>query len=865
MGAVQEPDFEKLGVFYLGRQYDAAAGSSAGMPLLLYDSRDLVTHAVCVGMTGSGKTGLCTALIEEAAIDGVPVLVVDPKGDMANLLLSFPALEPEDFLPWIEEEEAARQGLSPLEFATLQAAGWREGLASFGQDGERIRRMREAADFAVYTPGSTAGRPLSILSSMAAPPPALAADKEFLADRVGTVVESLLGLVGVAADPLKSREHILLSALVSTAWTSGRDLDLPQLIGQVQTPPFERVGVLDVESFYPARDRFELVLRLNNLLAAPGFDVWLSGEPLDIDRLLFTKEGRPRVSVFTISHLGDGERMFFVSLLLNEVLGWVRSQQGSGSLRALLYIDEILGYMPPVAAPPSKRPLLALLKQARAFGLGVVLATQNPVDLDYKGLGNAGTWFIGRLQTERDRSRLLEGLGGTELLAGIEGDAGPASTDELIAGLKKRVFLMRNVHDPAPALFESRWALSYLRGPLTRAQIKWLTVGSAEAESGGTAPGEEPRSAGTGLADTAAAEGAGAGVSPSGSGAAPTLDPGVPVAYLPLGVAPQQGEQLVYEPQVLGMAGIRFVDVRREVDVARDYAFLAQVTSGPIALDWGAAERLGFGLEDLDSGLESVAGRVSGDGSVSYVAVPPAAADPKSYAAWQRDLQAWLYHHETLDLYRSPHFKLTSAADEDERDFLIRVQHTARERRDEEVAALEKRYAAKLERLEARLRKARQTVEREAGQARDHKVQTAVSVGATLLSALVGRKAVSTGTVGRATTAARGVSRSARAEEDVKRARETVEQLERTRVEFGAELEAELEGLKERFDSESGGIETVPVRPKKANILVRFVGLVWVPVLLDERGYARRAFVAGGVSLPVPRLDAAPSAPTRSG
>ncbi len=410
-------DFEKLGVFYLGRPYDWQQ-KKAQDGLILYDSKDLVTHAVCVGMTGSGKTGLCLALIEEAAIDGIPAILIDPKGDLANLLLTFPGLQPEDFRPWVNEDDARRKNLSVDDYARQQAELWQKGLASWGEDGARIQRLRDAADFAVYTPGSNAGIPLSILKSFAAPPPAIREDEELLRERIGTTATSLLGLLGIDADPIKSREHILIATILDTAWRQGQELDLAGLIQQIQTPPVKRVGVLDLDAFFPSKDRFALAMALNNLLAAPGFGAWLEGEPLDVANLLHTPEGKPRVAIVSIAHLNDAERMFFVSLLLNQVVGWMRTQSGTTSLRALLYMDEIFGFFPPVANPPSKTPLLTLLKQARAFGVGVVLATQNPVDLDYKGLSNTGTWFIGRLQTERDKARVLDGLEGAAGIAG---------------------------------------------------------------------------------------------------------------------------------------------------------------------------------------------------------------------------------------------------------------------------------------------------------------------------------------------------------------------------------------------------------------------------------------------------------------
>src|SRR5512145_3065378 len=439
-------DFEKLGVFYLGR-------SKSDGRLLLYESRQLVTHAVCVGMTGSGKTGLCIGLLEEAAIDGIPALVIDPKGDLANLMLTFPQLRSEDFSPWVNEDDARKVGLSSSDYATQQAGMWKKGLADWGQSGERIQKLRDAADIAIYTPGSNAGIPVSILKSFAAPSREIVDDPEMLRERIGTTVTGLLSLIGVEADPIKSREHILLSTIFDHTWKAGWDLDLAALIQQIQTPPATKIGVLDLDSFYPSKERFGLTMQLNNLLAAPGFSAWLEGEALDVGQMLHSPKGKPRLAIFSIAHLNDAERMFFVTLLLSQTLGWVRAQSGTTSLRAILYMDEIFGYFPPVANPPSKQPLLTLLKQARAFGLGVVLATQNPVDLDYKGLANTGTWFIGRLQTEGDKNRVMAGLEGAA--AGGAFDRG--RIEKILSGLGKRVFLMNNVHESEPAIFQTRW------------------------------------------------------------------------------------------------------------------------------------------------------------------------------------------------------------------------------------------------------------------------------------------------------------------------------------------------------------------------------------------------------------------------
>ncbi len=482
-------NLEKLGAFYLGRRYDVEEKTSSNEPLrpllpLLYDAKDLTTHGLIVGMTGSGKTGISVVLLEEAAIDGIPALIIDPKGDMGNLLLSFPKLRPSDFRPWIDESEASRKGVDPDTFAAQTAEKWQSGLADWGQNRNRIKKFRSSVDLAVYTPGSEAGLPLSMLRSFAAPPAGQAKDSDAFRERILTTVSGLLGLLGLTgakSDPIRSREHILLSKLLEGAWREGRDLDIATLIRSIQEPPFEKMGVMDLESFFPSKDRRELAMQLNNLLASPAFEVWRKGEPLDIHRLLYTPEGHPRHSIFSIAHLSDAERMFFVSMLLNEVIAWMRTLPGTDSLRAILYMDEIFGYFPPTAVPPSKIPMLTLLKQARAYGLGVLLATQNPVDLDYKGLSNTGTWFLGRLQTERDKERVIDGLEGAS--GGKRFDR--RKTEQLLAGLGKRVFLMHNVHEDEPTLLQTRWALSYLRGPLTKTQIEMLMSRRKKTEAAG--------------------------------------------------------------------------------------------------------------------------------------------------------------------------------------------------------------------------------------------------------------------------------------------------------------------------------------------------------------------------------------------
>ncbi|HEY2797829.1 MAG TPA: ATP-binding protein [Thermoanaerobaculia bacterium] len=793
-------DFEKLGVFYLGKRYDLGARRRTE-DLVLYDSRDLVTHAVCVGMTGSGKTGLCLALIEEAAIDGVPAILIDPKGDLGNLLLTFPGLAPADFRPWINEEDAARKGLSPDEYAKQQAETWKKGLSEWGEDGDRIRRLRDAADFAIYTPGSTAGLPVSILRSFAAPPEAVRGDEELLAERVASTATSLLTLLGIDADPLQSREHILVATILAGAWSKGEDLDLAALIARIQTPGVARIGVVDLESFFPAKDRFTLAMRLNNLLAAPGFAAWLQGEALEAGALLRTPGGKPRVSILSIAHLSDAERMFFVTLLLNQVLSWMRAQSGTTSLRAILYMDEIAGYFPPVAAPPAKAPLLTLLKQGRAFGLGVVLATQNPVDLDYKGLSNCGTWLLGRLQTERDKARVIEGLEGAA--AGASKPFDRRAMEQTLAGLGNRVFLLNDVHEDAPVTFESRWAMSYLRGPLTRPQIKAL-MHPRRSESAG-----EPGA-------VAAKKPAASSPGPSDGGPRPVLPPGLPQAFVPVRGRVGAGAPPLYRASVLGQAEVHFSDAKTGIATTVKIDRLAPVAD---PVDWAAAGDPGFAVEDLENEPETGA----------RFADPGAAAGPKSADGWRKDLATWLYREQTLAIFRSPSTREASRPGETEADFRARLQQGSREARDAALDGLRQKYAARQAALQERLRRAEQAVAREKQDVTAAGIQTAISVGATVLGALFGRKAISATTIDKATTAARSAGRTAKQAGDVGRANETVEAVQQQIRDLDAELEGELSAARTASDPAGEKLETLTLRPKKSDVTIRRIALVWKP------------------------------------
>lgn len=776
--------FEKLGAFYLGREYELAEKRPTDKPLL-YDSRDLVTHAVCVGMTGSGKTGLCLALLEEAAIDGVPAIIIDPKGDLGNLLLTFPELRPEDFQPWINEEDARRKEMTPEAFAEQQAEMWKNGLSSWGQKPERIKNLRDKVDMAIYTPGSSSGLPVNVLASFDAPE---TDDPEALADRVQTTAASLLGLLKIDADPVKSRECILLSALLNHEWAQGRSLDLPGLIERIQAPPFDKIGVLSLETFYPAKDRFALVVVLNNVLAAPGFAAWQQGEPLDAAKFLYTPEGKPRLAIFSLAHLGDDERMFFVSLLLNEVLSWTRAQSGTTSLRAILYMDEIFGYLPPTANPPSKLPMLTLLKQARAYGVGIMLATQNPVDLDYKALSNAGTWFIGRLQTERDKARMLDGLQGAA--AGRKFDR--QAMESALAGLGNRVFLMNNVHDDGPVVFESRWAMSYLRGPLTRDQIKVLMAGRKSSAAPAPAVKNAP------LASVEAAR--------------PAIPPGIRQVFLPA----QGGGELVYRPVLLGAATVRFGDSKLGIDLAKEIVLLASIPDGVSGVAWEEAETLDISLKDLES--------APADGA-KYEPAGAAASVPKNYSGWEKELSLKLAATQRLKVFRCPDLKIVSEPEETEGEFKARIALASREKRDADVENLRKKAAPKLAALEAKRARAEGAVERQREQASHARLNTFISVGSSILGALMGRKTLSSANIGRAATAARGMSRTMKEGSDVATAERSLEVIQQQIADQETELEAEVAALK----ATNLVIETVEVKPSRTGTTIRFVALAWRP------------------------------------
>jgi hypothetical protein len=806
-----EARYEKLGQFYLGKKYDLEARRLLD-ELVLYDSKDLTTHAVIIGMTGSGKTGLGLVLIEEALIDGLPVIAIDPKGDLTNLLLTFPKLSAEDFAPWVNPQEAAEKGMTVEQYAAEQAELWRRGLAEWHQGPERIQRLRDAAEMLIYTPGSQAGLPVSMLRELSPPSQAVLQDPDALRERLVGTTASLLSLIGITGDPVRSREHILVSNLLQHSWNQGKGLTLAELIRSIQKPPFQQVGVFDLEEFFPARERLELSLRLNNLIASPGFSAWMEGDPLNIPRFLYSSNGKPRASIFTLSHLSEAERMFFVSTLLNEVVSWMRSQPGTSSLVAMLYMDEVFGYLPPTANPPSKMPLLTLLKQARAMGLGVVLATQNPVDLDYKALSNAGTWFIGRLQTERDKERVLDGLEGAAAHAEFRRD----QVDRILSGLGKRIFYLHNVHEPQPDIFQTRWLLSYLRGPLLGDQIRTLMSRAKESR---VPPPEEQKPAPAAVSRP--------------SVELETQAPLAPVGIRTYFVPPRSEAEVTYLPYLIGYARVRYQSPRHHLDTVQETLLAFPLDDGPVPVLWDQPVELPHQPKDLLQEPEPGA---------SFAPLPPEARRSDSYAKWQRAFSLYLGQNRALELTHLPDLGLTSKPGESEEEFLARASQAMREARDEAVEKLRAKYAPRFTSLQQQLLRAEQALQRELEQAKMAKLQTAVSFGTAVLGAFLGKKKVSATSATRLGSALGRASRARAEEMDVARAQERVEALRQQLDQLQQAFDEEVQRIQTQYDAQNLRRERIRISPKSSDILLDFFGLGWLPFRRTATGTLEPAF-----------------------
>lgn len=821
------------GQFYLGKIFDMQAGKLTD-ELLQYDPADLTTHAVVTGMTGSGKTGMCVGLLEEAAIEGIPAIIIDPKGDLTNLLLHFSNLLPADFEPWIDPDTARREGKTTAQAAQETAENWKNGLTGWGLGAEQIKLIDQSVDFGIYTPGSSAGVPVNILSSFAAPGIPWEENREILREKISTIVTALLGLIGlINIDPLKSREHILLSNILENAWSKGVSLDLTELILQTQNPPFERLGAFPVNNFFPANDRFQLAMQLNNFLASPSFEVWREGVPLDIGDLLFSPTGKPRHSIFYLAHLNENERMFFVTLLFASIESWMRTQRGTSALRALVYFDEILGYLPPVANPPSRPIMLRMLKQARAFGVGLLLATQNPVDVDYKGLSNAGTWFVGRLQTDQDKQRLLDGL------ESAGGGLDRASTDRLISKLGKRTFLLHNVHEKGPKIFQTRWAMNFLAGPLTRNQIPQLMSlipGEAKAAkeqgsmpAGAVAAVPAREAAGKIPAATTTAE-------PT-STTRPVVPAGVDEFFIPNNLAYsealtaghipasaqiQQGGFL-YRPALLAQAEVVYLARKYNLEMTRKVSSLPTEIRGRLVA-WEDFPWQPYKREEL-TGTPLPGAR--------YTSIPAWLSDARQITGWQADFIEWVYRNGTIHVRANEDLKVFVGPEVTTAEFRELCSKAAKDGMQAELDKIEAAYQKKLVVLESKVKRQTMEVDAQENELGQRRMEELGKGAETLFGMLGGRKrSISSNLTKRRMTS--------QAKADLKQEQAELELLEKQLTELENEKEAGLAEVKDRWAGMVDNEVDLPVTPYKKDIYLDFFGLVWLPYyLITVDGAAR--------------------------
>lgn len=836
------------GKYYLGRIVDPKTGKATDQPLF-YNPDDLTTHAFVVGMTGSGKTGLCIGLLEEVALNGLPALMIDPKGDVTNTLLHFPDLLPQDFQPWVNADSARRQGKTVEQAAAETAAQWKQGLADWDITPERLLALKNSAQFAVYTPGSDAGIPVSILASLKAPGISWDENRELLREKISGTVTAIIGLVGMQnIDPVRSREHILLSNIFENAWKQNRDLDLSELILQTQNPPFQKLGVFDVNTFFPERDRFELAMLLNNILAAPSFQSWVEGQPLDIASLLYTPDGRPRHSVFYIAHLTDAERMFFVSLLYSEVESWMRTQTGISSLRMLLYFDEIFGYLPPVSNPPCKQTMLRMLKQARAFGVGQVLVTQNPVDVDYKGLSNTGTWCIGKLQTDQDKQRLLDGLE-----SAMAGGLNRQVYDRMISSLGKRVFLMHNIHEKEPVLMQTRWAMNYLAGPLTRNQVPALNIlaGAVQAPTpvaSQTIPTGQPAQDLGQLQAVPVAQSTPVQAAPAkparpeepslpSSATRPTIPSGVAEFFLPNNLTFTQAfkaagreypseaysQGLVYRPVLLAQASTRFLNRKYELDYELVQSALVQTPDRRGMVRWED-----FHVPPLDQASFDQAPDPQG----RFATLEAPFSDGRALAALQKDFIEWAYRsaevtvraHEGLGLYAGPQ---VSAA-----DFRTQCAEAARMARDKEITKFETSFETRLRTLQDRFKREERELRSDETDLSQRKMEETGTHLENIASVLgFGRKRT-------LTTSLTKRRQTAQAKADVEESLDTIEEIKKQIAAIEEEKASGIEQINQRWGEVIKDITEITVTPLKKDVLLDFFGVAWMPFHVIKTGDA---------------------------
>ncbi len=788
--------FEKLGMMYLGREIDLSTQESSGFPLL-YKNKNLTTHGVIIGMTGSGKTGLGIGIIEEAIMDNVPSIIIDPKGDMGNLLLTFPDCKPEDFQPWLDSTEASKKGLSAEQYSEQVASEWKEGLAEWGQGLDRVAALRSKTDMTIYTPGSSAGVGVSVLSSFTAPSPEILQDTDTLNSLVNTTATSLLALVDIKGDPLQSREHILLSSLLLHFWRQNQDLTMEALVGHIVNPPFDKVGVFGLDTFYPQSERMGLAMSLNNILASPTFKNWTTGVPLDLQKLLYNEDGKPQTAIFSIAHLSDTERMFFVTMLLNQFIGWMRRQQGTSSLKALLYMDEIFGYFPPTANPPSKKPMLLLLKQARAYGVGVMLATQNPVDLDYKGLSNIGTWFVGRLQTTQDQQRVLDGIVGAS-----NGKLDINTAKGLLSNMKGRQFLLNSAHLDMPVLFETRWVMSYLKGPISKRDIKKL-MEEKQSLRGEVVDKNVPTSHSELNNDRAE------------PGLAPVISKNIEQLFYLQNIVQEAPR---FQPWLAAEASVRFYNAKRNIDQVEEISLKLYLDDSYGRPEWEEAEVSSYPLDDCVRECPSES---------SFYPLPSQISNSKDLRGVRKVFSNYLYHNKKLELFRMKGHGIESRPGESLTDFKVRFNDYLRDKKEEAIDKLSAKYQTKQTRSEKRLDRALQRLEKEKVDVRAKTTDSIISFGVAVVGAFFGRKTFSASNIGKAATGIRSVGRVAKEKSDVKRMEEEVLNIQEELENLAAQIELEIDELAESFVPDNFEMETFSIKPRRTDIFEVRLAVVW--------------------------------------
>jgi len=804
--------------YFIGRVYDPKTNASTSEPVLL-DPANLTTHCVVTGMTGSGKTGLCIGMLEEAALHKTPAIIIDPKGDLTNLVLHFPSQQPSDFEPWIDPEVAKREGKTIAQVAEETADRWKKGLADWGMGPQQLQELADAAEYTIYSPGSTSGVPVNILSSFVAPSIPWEENAEVLRERISTTVTAILGLIGINdIDPLRSREHILLSSLIENAWIGNNSPSLVDLIMQVQNPPMERLGAFSMDSFFPEKDRFELAMLLNNFLASPSFQVWQQGQPLDVQALLYTKDGAPRHSVFYLAHLSENERMFFVTLLFAAVESWMRGQRGTGSLRAILYFDEIMGYLPPVANPPSKTVMLRMLKQARAFGVGLLLATQNPVDVDYKALSNAGTWMIGRLQTEQDKNRLLDGL------SSAGGTTDINTLDKMISGLQKRVFLLHSIYKSTPVLFNTRWAMNYLAGPMTLDQLS-----AANALVGAGTPVTSDTTSGEGKAASKPAtvrEGTGL------TNNRPAIPGDIPEYFFPnnLGISEAaanagitggvSSEGLSYRPGIMAQAEVRYLSRQYNLEHSgKTSAILEEPGSGLI--HWEDLVSSEFDKQKLE---------IQPLPKTQFHPVPSWLTDPRKVEDIKQDFLDWIYRSGGLKVKTNTKLKIYGTPAMTAADFHRKAQEAVEDAVSAEVEKAGSTYDTKIAAMERKVESQELDVKAAESSVNQRRLETLATGGSAVFGMLTGKKRSISGTLSKNRMASAAKDRLAAEETTLKQYQDQLEQLKLAKEDVVKEVKEKWAGIADE-------VTEITIKPTKSDIFSDIFAVVWLPYyIVDDNG-----------------------------